>query len=180
MDFWTPSAFPEPHCSLRGMSLSSLFQEKHPHITDLRVGSNEGSDFLFPYNPHPPPPHPDNPPLPSHPRGLDFGPFRLCLAPFGSVWRGSVSGPFWGCWVGLVRGASVREKNITKLGDYQRASLWSCAFFWGESKGCLIEGCLNSAKIPKVGILKAGIPTVGIPKTGIPRAREFEGREDPH
>ena len=33
-----------------------------------------------------PPPHPDKPPLPSHPRGLDFGPFRLRLAPFGSVW----------------------------------------------------------------------------------------------
>ena len=70
--------------------------------------------------------HPDKPPRPSHPRGLDFGPFRLRLAPFGSVWlrlapfrvcSGSVSGPFGGCWVGSVRGAFVREKNITTSGS---------------------------------------------------------------
>ena len=57
----------------------------------------------------PTPPHPDKPLRPSHPRGLDFGPFRLRLAPFGSVrlrlapfrvCSGSVSGPFRGCWVG--------------------------------------------------------------------------------
>ena len=68
--------------------------------------------FFFPYNPQPPPygmGHPDKPLRPSHPRGLDFGPFRLRLAPFGSVWLrlapfrvcfGSVSGLFRGCWVG--------------------------------------------------------------------------------
>ena len=40
--------------------------------------------FFFPYNPHPSPSR--QPPRPSHPRGLGFGPFRLRLAPFGSVW----------------------------------------------------------------------------------------------
>ena len=75
--------------------------------------------FFFPYNPHLP--IPTNPPQPSHPRGLDFGPFRLRLAPFGSVlgrfWVcfGSVSGVLGGVGVGSVRGTSVREKNITTL-----------------------------------------------------------------
>ena len=64
-------------------------------------------------------------PAPSHPRELDFGPFRirfgpfrLCLAPF-RVRFGSVSGRFGvsgGVGVGSGRGASVREKNITTLG----------------------------------------------------------------
>ena len=85
------------------------------------------SDCLFPLRP-PPLPHPDILPRPSHPSGLDFGPFwlrfgpfRICLA-FGSVWLrfGFVSGPFLvrfgvlgGVGVGSGRGASVREKNIT-------------------------------------------------------------------
>ena len=64
------------------------------------------------------------PPARPHPRGLDFGAFRLRfdpfldrLAPFGSV-----SGLFrvrfgvlGGVGVGSGRGASVREKNITML-----------------------------------------------------------------
>ena len=75
--------------------------------------------------------HPDKP-RPSHPRELDFGPFRLSVR-FGSVWLrfGSVSGlfrvrfgsVFFGMlggvrgWVGVEsgRGASVREKKITNL-----------------------------------------------------------------
>ena len=63
------------------------------------------SDFLFTLQPTPPPPIPTNPPAVS-PRELDFGsisaPFRLRLAPFGSV-----LGLFWvrfgsvsRCWVG--------------------------------------------------------------------------------
>ena len=78
--------------------------------------------FFFPYNPTPL--HPDKPPRPSHPRELDFGPFRLRfgpfpvrLAPFGSVLglfrvRFGVLG---GVGVGSGRGASVREKNITTV-----------------------------------------------------------------
>ena len=85
------------------------------------------SDFLFPFKP-PPPLHPDKP-RPSHPRELDFGPFRVR---FGSVWVhlgpfrlrfGSVSGLFRvrfgvldGVGAGSGRGASVREKNITNFG----------------------------------------------------------------
>ena len=85
--------------------------------------------FFFPYNP--PPPLPRQTPRPSHPEKLDFGPFRLRLAlfgsvsaPFGSVWLrfGSVLAPFrvrfgvlGGVGVGSGRGASVREKNITNL-----------------------------------------------------------------
>ena len=93
----------------------------HGISINIRENSSEFqvlvSDILFPLQ-TPTPPHPDKPPRPSHPRGLDFGPFRLRLAPFGSVWlrlapfrvcSGSVS-------VGSVRGASVREKNITSLG----------------------------------------------------------------
>ena len=59
----------------------------------------------FPNNPHPPP-HPDKPPRPSHPRGLDFGPFQLRLAPFVSDWLrfASVSGPFRVRRVGSGRG----------------------------------------------------------------------------
>ena len=84
------------------------------------------SDILFPLQPPPPPPTPDKPPRLSHPKGLDFGPFRLRLARFGSVWLrfgsvpgpfrvrfGSVSGVLGGVGVGPVRGASVREKSIT-------------------------------------------------------------------
>ena len=99
------------------------------------------SDILFPLQP-PPLPTPTNPPRPSHPRGLDFGPFRLRLAPFGSVWlclapfrvcSGSVSGVLGGVVVGLVRGASVREKNITTLSSLFSAfsNLKVSAWAWG-------------------------------------------------
>ena len=85
--------------------------------------------FFFPYNPHPPPSR--QTPRPSHPRELDFGPFRVRFGCFGSVWVrlgpfwvrfGSVSGLFrvrfgvlGGVGVGSGREASVREKNITSL-----------------------------------------------------------------
>ena len=58
--------------------------------------------FFFPYNP--PHPIPRQTPRPSHPEKLDFGPFRLCSAPFG-VCFGSVSGPFRG--VGWGRGEGL-------------------------------------------------------------------------
>ena len=106
---------------LWGSRLRGLFRDSFRTLP----GWPEGSDILFPLQP-PPPPHPDKPPRPSHPRGLDFGPFRLRLAPFGSVrlrlapfrvlfWVrfGSFSGVLGGVGVGSVRGASVREKNIT-------------------------------------------------------------------
>ena len=80
----------------------------------------------MPYNPTPP--IPTNPPRPSHPKELDFGPFRLRLAPFRLrlALFGSVLAPFrvrfrarfrvlGGVGVGSGRGASVREKNITTL-----------------------------------------------------------------
>ena len=83
------------------------------------------SDFLFPLQPPTPPPPSRQTPWPSHPRELDFGPFRVRLGLFwvcfGSVsglfrvcfGSGSVSGPFrvlGGVGVGSGRGASVREK----------------------------------------------------------------------
>ena len=84
------------------------------------------SDFFSLTTPSPRPPPRQTPPRPSHPRGLDFGPFQLRLAPFrlrfSSVWLrfGSVSGLFrvhfgvlGGVGAGSGRGASVREKNIT-------------------------------------------------------------------
>ena len=78
--------------------------------------------FFFPYNP----PHPPSrqTPRPSHPRELDFGPFRVRLAPFrvrlGPF--GSMSGPFRvrfgfvsGCWVGSGWGqGGVRECGFCK------------------------------------------------------------------
>ena len=83
--------------------------------------------FFFPYNPHPLPPR--QTPRPSHPRGLDFGPFLLRLAPFRLSLApfGSVSAPFrvrfgvlGGVGAGSGRGASVREKNITQgSGQYK-------------------------------------------------------------
>ena len=53
----------------------------------------------------------------SHPRGLNFGPFPLRVAPFGSVWLrfGSVSGPFRG--VGWGRGG-VGERGFCKGKEY--------------------------------------------------------------
>ena len=89
--------------------------------------------FFSPYNPQPPPPIPTKPPGRPTPECLisvNFGPggFGSVSGPFrvrfGSVsglfWVrfGSVSGPFrgvrLGSGVGSGRGASVREKNITK------------------------------------------------------------------
>ena len=84
------------------------------------------SDILFPLQP-PPLPIPTNPP--GHPTregliSVHFGSVWLRSAPFGSVWLrfGSVPGPFrvrfgvlGGVVVGSVRGASVREENITTM-----------------------------------------------------------------
>ena len=82
-------------------------------------GKGLGSNFLFPYNPHP---HPSRQtPRPSHPRAWFrpiSGPFRLRLGPFGSV-SGLFQVRFGSASVlgGVrVRGFSVREKNITRLG----------------------------------------------------------------
>ena len=85
---------------------------------------SQTSDFLFPLQP-PTPPYPDKPPRPSHPEKLDFGPFRLRLAPFrlrfGSVLApfrvcfGSVSGLFRG--VGWGRGG-VGERGFCKGKEY--------------------------------------------------------------
>ena len=84
--------------------------------------SDQPTDVLFPLQP-PPPPIPTNPP--GHPtregltsvhfgsNWLRSGPFGSVLAPF-RVRFGSVSGPLDGVGVGSVRGASVREKNITR------------------------------------------------------------------
>ena len=86
--------------------------------------SHLGSDILFPLQP-PTPPHPDTPPGRPTREGLisvHFGSVWLRSAPFGSVWGlfrvrfGSVSGVLGVVVVGSVRGASVREKNITTLG----------------------------------------------------------------
>ena len=80
------------------------------------------SDILFPLQP-PPLPIPTNPPGRPTREGLisvHFGSVWLRSAPFGSVsglFRirfGSVSGVLGGVVVGSVKGASVREKNITK------------------------------------------------------------------
>ena len=76
--------------------------------------------FFFPYNLHPPP-HPDKPPRPSHPRGLDSGPFRLRSAPFGSVWLrfGSVPGPFRVRFGGVGWGrGGVGERGFCKGKEY--------------------------------------------------------------
>ena len=78
--------------------------------------------FFFPYNPHPLPPRiPTNPPGRPTREGLisvHFGSVWLRSGPFGSVRLrfGSVSCPVGGVGVGSVRGASVREENIT-MGD---------------------------------------------------------------
>ena len=136
---------PIPHCNWRTLhssqtpSLPALSFPLPPpplalfaRLREGAVQAGEGDGVLgrkskhqFGPDPHlgvlqtPTPPPPDKPPPPSHLRGLDFGPFRLCLAPFGSVWlrlapfrvcSGSVSGPLGGVVVGSVRGASVREK----------------------------------------------------------------------
>ena len=97
-----------------------------PILNARLVSEQEGKAilviFFFPYNPTPP--HSDKPPRLSHLRGLDFGPFRLRLAPFGSVWLrlaparvcfGSVSGPFRG--VGWGRGG-VGERGFCKGKEY--------------------------------------------------------------
>ena len=74
------------------------------------------SDFPFPLQP-PTPHHPDKPPGRPTPESL-------ISVHFGSVWVlfGCVSGPFWvhfgvlgGVGVRSGRGASVREKNITRF-----------------------------------------------------------------
>ena len=77
----------------------------------LKIASKnaEGSDFLFPLQTPPPPIR--QTPRPSHPRGLDFSPFQIRLAPFRVRF-----GVLGGVAVGSGRGASVREKNITSLG----------------------------------------------------------------
>ena len=89
----------------------------YPPPLGLARRSTLCSDFIFPLQP--PPPTGRQTPRRSHPRALDFGPFRLR---FGSVWLrfGSVSGSFrvrfgvlGGVGVGSGRGAFVREKNIT-------------------------------------------------------------------
>ena len=63
--------------------------------------------FFCPYNPHPP--HPDKPEA-VPPQRTDFGPFESVSGPFGSI-----SGPLGGVGVGSGRGASVREKNVSRL-----------------------------------------------------------------
>ena len=79
------------------------------------------SDFLFPLQP--PPPLPRQTPRLSHPEKLDFGPFRLRLAPFrlrfGSVWGlfRVRFGSFSGCWVGSGRGG-VGERGFCKGKEY--------------------------------------------------------------
>ena len=82
------------------------------------------SDFLFALQPPPPSPIPTNPPGRPTPESLISVHFGSVSALFGSVWLrfGSVSAPFrlrfgvlGGVGVGLGRGASVREKNITSL-----------------------------------------------------------------
>ena len=81
------------------------WEERKKTMTLAKIPSQRTSDFLFPLQP-------PVPPWPCHPRGLDFGPFRLRLALFGSVLApfrlcfGSVSGPFrgvgWGWGEGLL------------------------------------------------------------------------------
>ena len=81
--------------------------------------------FFFPYNP-PPPPTPTNPPARPITKiliSVHFGSVWLRLAPgLFQVRFGFVSGPFgWGRGVGSGRGASVRGKNITILGNEKSA-----------------------------------------------------------
>ena len=90
--------------------------------------------FFFPYNPHPHP-HPDKPPRPSHPRGLDFGPFRLCLAPFRVRLApfGSVSGPFrvrFGVLGGLRGPAAILFISRDTCSD-SIAKLFHACLLWG-------------------------------------------------
>ena len=90
------------------------------HVSFPLAARHLFSDFLLPIQP--PPPFPSRQtPRPSHPRELDFGPFRVRF--------GSFQGPFpvrfgpfqvlfgvlGGVGVGSGRGASVRERNTTTL-----------------------------------------------------------------
>ena len=71
--------------------------------------------FFFPCNP--PPPYPDKPPARPNKKSFYFGSIWLR---FGSVWLA----PFWvrfGVLGGVGEGASVREKNITRLGPLGKA-----------------------------------------------------------
>ena len=75
--------------------------------------------FFYPYKP---PPHPDKPPARPTPKSLISVHFGSVWLRFGSFWLClAVSGPFrvlfrvlGGVGLGSGRGASVREKNITK------------------------------------------------------------------
>ena len=91
-----------------------IFCQFFSYFLDFVFSSRDGKSgavlFFFPHNPPHPPTIPTKAVPPSE---LDFGPFRLRF--------GSVSGPFRlrfgsasGCRVGSGRGASVREKNITR------------------------------------------------------------------
>ena len=104
--------------SLRALPPPSLKQKDK--IKNTR--NPQGSDFLFPLQP-PPPPIPTNPPgRPT--QSACFGPFRLRFGPFVSVWLrlapfrvcfGSVSGPFRG--VGWGRGG-VGERGFCMGKEY--------------------------------------------------------------
>ena len=122
-----------------------------------------GSDILFPLQPLPLP-IPTNPPGRPTREGLisvHFGSVRLRLAPFGSVsglFRVRFRGVGW-VVVGSVRGAYVREKNITRVGFPRkiagkfRQKCWRIfpeapKLFFQEPKQEL-ESCPSMNKAPK-------------------------------